>query len=160
MPLDFYCCNSNCPRAGWCKRISLGRNITPQEDNWDRLEYHTPDIEFSCYIPNKARLIRERENINDALTNEELERQEYSDTDRESGVRENNNPDTNAHGRSAQGDESVGNRVLQLQRSGNRGGQDEGTRSLELFTDANGHIDVDRLERHLEQEILACLGLL
>lgn len=51
------CSNVECPRACWCKRFTLHREIPKGRDYIE----HPAGSGFSCYVKNKAREIWERD---------------------------------------------------------------------------------------------------
>lgn len=133
----YYCTNNNCPRAGWCKRVSLLRNMS--EDirtlEHNKIKYMDPGTDYKCYVMNKAREIREREHINDILQDEESNRAEHEDLDREPGVWENNSLNPFDDGRSQERRTIAENWFRELQRSGDRRGEDASIRSIDISTE-------------------------
>lgn len=128
--MKMYCTNNNCPRAGWCRRVSLLRNMSEatQALERDNIKYMDPGTDYKCYVRNKAREIREREHINDILQNEESNRAEHEDSNREPGVREDDSPNPSDDGRSQEGRTLAENWFWELQRGGDRRGKNQGLR--------------------------------
>ena len=107
----YKCRNASCARAGWCKRISY----TPDNYRIDLFDCNDHNGWY-MYVRNKAREIYEREN------NESFDQQEHENNNRESGVREDNSPDTRAGRHSNERDTTHENSVLQFfERSDRRG---------------------------------------
>lgn len=130
----YYCTNNNCPRAGWCKRVSMLRNMSHDTQilEHNKIKYMDPGTEYKCYVKNKAREIREREHINDILQDEESNRPEHEDPDRESWVREDYRADPTDDGGSSEGRTSLEDWFWELQRGGDRRGEDARLGSFSL----------------------------
>lgn len=118
----YYCTNNNCPRAGWCKRVSMLRSLSEDTKilEHNKIKYMDPGTEYKCYVRNKAREIREREHINDILQDEESNRPEHEDSDREPWVWEDNRPNPFDDGGSQERHTLAENWFRELQRSGDR----------------------------------------
>lgn len=101
------CTNAGCSRAGWCKRISY----TTGDDKYNDFECGDHNG-WPYYVRNKAREIYER----DYNATEEFNQTEHSNNNRESGVREDNNPDPGARASSEERYTIESDRVLQLLR--------------------------------------------
>lgn len=101
------CTNSGCSRAGWCKRISY----TTGDDKYN--DFECGDYNgWPYYVRNKAREIYER----DYNATEEFNQTEYTNNNRESGVREDNNPDIGTRTSSEERYTIESDRLLQLLR--------------------------------------------
>lgn len=132
--MKMYCTNNNCPRAGWCKRVSLLRNMSEDTRIMERnnIQYMDPGTDYKCYVRNKAREIREREHIDDILQNEESNRSEHEDIDREPRVWEDDRINPFDDGRSQERRTIAENWFRELQRSSDRRGEDASIRSLDI----------------------------
>lgn len=86
------CTNGTCVRAGWCKRFTYYRKLSPQEFKEWRKDYLqcSDEDKWLYYKKNKAREIYERENPDDIFRNDEPIQKEHQDNNREPGLRENN----------------------------------------------------------------------
>lgn len=114
------CSNSaNCPRAGWCKRVTYHFD---KESLKHKICFDCSDENhWANYVKNKAREIYERENPNDILRDETFELSQYDDINRESGLRENNVPDSGPGEEGETGNSATSDRVLEFfQCSGGR----------------------------------------
>lgn len=133
----YYCTNNNCPRAGWCKRVSLLRNLSEDTKilEHNKIKYMDPGTEYKCYVRNKAREIREREHINDILQDEESNRPEHEDSDREPWMREDNRLNPVDDGGSQEGRTLAENWFRELQRSSDRRGENASLRSIDISTE-------------------------
>lgn len=132
--MKMYCTNNNCPRAGWCRRVSLLRNMSEATQTLERdnIKYMDPDTDYKCYVRNKAREIREREHINDILQDEESNRPEHEDSNREPRVREDDRLNSPDDGRSQEGRTLAENWFRELQRGGDRRGENQGLGVLDI----------------------------
>lgn len=114
------CRNGCCDRAGWCKRITYP--VTPDREP-DRVFLQCdPDNNYKYYVRNKAREIYERDNPQETFStrHEQPEPGEHEDNNRQPRLWEDNsvNPETELFIQSWSASEQ--NRLLQLQRSGDR----------------------------------------
>lgn len=132
--MNMYCTNNNCPRAGWCKRVSLLRNMSEDTRTMERdnIQYMDPGTDYKCYVRNKAREIREREHINDILQDEESNRPEHEDSDRKPGVREDYCFNPSDDGRSQERRTLAENWFRKLQRGGDRRSESESLGILDI----------------------------
>lgn len=132
--MKMYCTNNNCPRAGWCKRVSLLRNMSEatQVLERDNIKYMDPGTDYKCYVRNKAREIREREHINDILQDEESNRSEHEDSNREPRVWEDDRFDPPDDGRSQEGRTLAENWFRKLQRGSDRRSESESLGILDI----------------------------
>ena len=130
----YYCTNNNCPRAGWCKRVSMLRNLSEDTKilEHNKIKYMDPGTEYKCYVRNKAREIREREHIDDILQNEESNKSEHEDIDREPWVWEDDRINPFDDGGSQESRTLAENWFRELQRSGDRRGEDASIRSIDI----------------------------
>lgn len=135
----YYCTNNNCPRAGWCKRVSLLRNMNhdTQVLEHNKIKYLDPGTDYKCYVKNKAREIREREHIDDILQDEESNRSEHEDSDREPWVREDHRTHPINDGGSTQRRTSFEDWFWELQRGGDRRSEDESLGGFSLHIEDN-----------------------
>lgn len=133
----YYCTNNNCPRAGWCKRVSMLRNLSEDTKilEHNKIKYIDPGTEYKCYVRNKAREIREREHINDILQDEESNRPEHENPDREPWVWEDNRINPFDDGGSQERRALTENWFRELQRSGDRRGENASIRSIDISTE-------------------------
>ena len=97
--------------------------VPPDRDPEREFFRCSPGNNFKYYVRNKAREIYERDYPEKAFKvyNDESNRGEHSDNNRESGVWEDNEADTEIERDMPERDTSGQDRVLQLQRSGDRG---------------------------------------
>lgn len=110
------CRNYACPRAGWCKRISYP--FSEEDRKLLAAFYECGDFNsWEYYIRNKAREIYERENPDDAFSNDELEQEKHQNNNRESGMREDDEADNGTQGASYGGYTVNPVGGVQLQRS-------------------------------------------
>lgn len=132
--MKMYCTNNNCPRAGWCKRVSLLRNMSEDTRTMERdnIQYMDPGTDYKCYVRNKAREIREREHINDILQDEESNRPEHEDSDRKPRVREDDSLNPPDDGRSQERRTLAENWFRELQRGGDRRSESESLGILDI----------------------------
>ena len=83
------CRNGCCDRAGWCKRITYP--VTPDKEPERIFLSCGPDNNYKYYVRNKAREIYERDNPNQAFSQDDEPIQgEHPNNNRESGLREDN----------------------------------------------------------------------
>ena len=132
--MKMYCTNNNCPRAGWCKRVSLLRNMSEDTRTMERdnIQYMDPGTDYKCYVRNKAREIREREHINDILQDEESNRSEHEDSDREPRMWKDNRLNPFDDGGSQERCALTENWFRELQRSSDRRGEDASIGSTDI----------------------------
>lgn len=130
----YYCTNNNCPRAGWCKRVSMLRNLSEDTKilEHNKIKYMDPGTEYKCYVRNKAREIREREHIDDILQNEESNKSEHEDIDREPWVWEDDRINPFDDGGSQERRALAENWFRKLQRGGDRRSESEGLGILDI----------------------------
>lgn len=123
------CSNASCSRAGWCKRFTYIQtshgDLNPEDFNF---EFFTPDLKYSCYVKNVTRRVYERENPDD--TYDEFNREEYENNNRESRMRQDNPTYRNAQEALLRGLIAGQDRLLQLQRSGDRRSDNESDYSI------------------------------
>ena len=111
------CTNDSCNRAGWCKRFTYWRKVPEAElKHWGKKRFNCPDNRdiYPYYIRNKAREIYERDNPENAYTDDKSKQQEHQNNNRESRMREDNSPDSGTT-ESLQGwDSTITDSFLQL----------------------------------------------
>lgn len=134
------CRNYACPRAGWCKRISYP--FSEEDRKLLAAFYECGDFNsWEYYIRNKAREIYERENPDDAFSNDELEQEKHQNNNRESGMREDDEADNGTQGASYGGYTVNPVGGVQLQRSRYRRSDIPSIEGLiEYFREATDHI--------------------
>lgn len=123
------CANNNCVRAGWCKRCTYISKIPVEERKFWTAQYFTCSKEdnWAKYCPNVARTIYERENPDDRFVDEQPEQEEHGNNNRQSGVREDDNIDTENREPGSEGDSPERDSVLQLFERSDSGGQEPST---------------------------------
>ncbi len=113
------CTNYACPRAGWCKRISYPFSEAERKECGAFMECGDFN-DWINYVRNKAREIYERENPDDAFSNDKPKQKEHTNNNREPRVREDDEADSRT------GQVNTGWRIIeptsgvQLQRSSDR----------------------------------------
>lgn len=112
------CDNGGCPRACWCKRFTY-KNKVPDElktrlGGYPVYDFDGPNEGYSCYIRNKAREIYERDYNDTTFADEKSDEREYTDNNRESGMREDDDADIEAERSVSSGDSSAQDSLLQL----------------------------------------------
>lgn len=124
------CRNGNCSRSGWCKRMTYP--VPPDRDPEREFFRCSPENNFKYYVRNKAREIYERDYPEKAfkVNNDKLNRGEHSDNNRESGVWEDNEADTEIERDMPEGNPFGQDWVLQLQRSSDRGSDSQSDEQL------------------------------
>ena len=97
--------------------------VPPDRDPEREFFRCSPENNFKYYVRNKAREIYERDHPKEAFNfkNDQLEQGEYPNNTRESRVWEDNEADTEIERDMPEGDTSGQDRILQLQRSSDRG---------------------------------------
>ena len=112
------CDNGGCPRACWCKRFTY-KNKVPDElktrlGGYPVYDFDGPNQDYACYVRNKAREIYERDYNDTTFADEKSDERKHTDNNRESGMREDDDPDIEAEGSVSSGDSSAQDSLLQL----------------------------------------------
>ena len=127
----FTCCtNADCPRAGWCKRISYAQAYPDNEITWADfyIEGCKAENGYPDYVMNKAREIQERDIANGKIDKLDKEKDPYYNW--KPGMREDDTADQRDSEPDGDRNTSNGNRILQLLSSSDRGSIDESMREI------------------------------